>query len=62
MQEMARWLMGQGMLGQAVDFKRLQPIWQQEYANAAQNGENYPQFEEWFRMLQQQAPNSGLLQ
>lgn len=61
-QQMARWLMGNGLLGQSADINRLQPIWQQEYINAAQSGQEYPQFEEWYKLLQSQVPNAGLLQ
>ena len=57
-QELARLLLGQGMLGRTADVKKLYPIWQQEFTSAQETGQDYPQFQQWFDEMNSQAQTS----
>ncbi len=53
--ELARQLLGQGLLGRTADISKLQPIWNKEYIAAQISGEDYPQFNDWYKELNQHA-------
>lgn len=53
--ELARILLGQGMLGHAADVMKLRPIYDEEFINASTEGKDYPSFEDWFKEMKDHA-------
>ena len=60
-QMLAKALLGGGMAGKAADVQQLQPIYQQQMAEAQMNGQPPIPFEQWAQQFMQQQQEPGMV-